>query len=108
MKNNLTVLLICATSFLISESVNAQLFWNQACSFAGSNSNYIAVRNTATNNITGSFTLEAWVNPISWNGFSKGIISKGGTLGATKNYAMRLQSTGRFDIYSNGSLRLTS
>src|SRR4030095_988248 len=69
---------------------------------------YIAVRNTATNNITGSFTLEAWVNPISWNGFSKGIISKGGTLGATKNYAMRLQSTGRFDIYSNGSLRLTS
>jgi subtilisin-like proprotein convertase family protein len=84
------------------------MYWNQACYFSGTNSSYVTVRNQTSNNITGSFTLEAWVNPDLFNGFSKGIISKGGVLGATKNYAMRLQSSGRFDIYTNGLLRLTS
>lgn len=103
--------LIILTSLLIfskADNTFSQMFWNQAGSFAGSSASYLAIRNTATNNITGSFTLEAWVNPNIFNGFSKGVICKGGAFGTSKIYGMRLQSTGRFDVYTNGSLRLTS
>lgn len=108
MKTRVIIVSIFIFSVFISDPCISQMTWNQACNFAGTNSSYITVRNTSTNNITGSFTLEAWVHPTIFNGFSKGVISKGGVLGLTKNYAMRLQSTGRFDIYTNGALRLTS
>ena len=46
-------------------NANAQMFWNQGCSFAGSTSSYVAVRNSPELDITGSFTIEAWVNPVN-------------------------------------------
>lgn len=48
-----------------SNYVRAQMFWNQACSFAGTGNSYIAGPNNALINISGSFTLEAWVNPVN-------------------------------------------
>ncbi len=39
--------------------------WNQACSFAGTSSSYLAVPHSSSLNITGSFTLEAWINPTN-------------------------------------------
>ncbi|MEO8666344.1 MAG: LamG-like jellyroll fold domain-containing protein, partial [Ignavibacteria bacterium] len=107
MKARLIILLLLSF-VLICNSSKAQMNWNQACSFAGTGSSYIAVRNSSTTNITGSFTLEAWVNLNIFNGFSKGVICKGGPVGAAKIYGMRLQSTGRFDVWTNGALRLTS
>ncbi|MDQ3020857.1 MAG: proprotein convertase P-domain-containing protein [Bacteroidota bacterium] len=108
MKTRLIIFLILNSLFLLLNSSRAQMFWNQACQFAGTNTSYVSAPNSSSINITGSFTLEAWVYPFYYNGFSKGVISKGGSLGAGKNYAMRLQSTGRFDVWTRGVLRLTS
>jgi subtilisin-like proprotein convertase family protein len=94
--------------FLFPNSSKAQMFWNQACSFAGTSSSYISCRNTSTTNITGNFTLEAWINPSTLSGFSKGIISKGGALGTALNYGMRLESSGRIVVVTNGAARLRS
>nr|HMS64970.1 LamG domain-containing protein [Ignavibacteria bacterium] len=58
------VLIFILNTFLINLS-NAQMFWNQGTSFSGSNSSYIAVRNAPELDITGSFTIEAWVNPVN-------------------------------------------
>ncbi len=44
------------------------MFWNQACSFAGTSSSYVSVKNTPTINIKGSFTLEAWIYSGRLNG----------------------------------------
>lgn len=41
------------------------MFWNQACTFSGSNSSYVAVRHSASLSIVASFSLEAWVNPTN-------------------------------------------
>jgi len=60
---NFQIFLILNSTFLILNSGKAQMYWNQAASFAGTSSSYIAVKNSTTLNIIGSFTLEAWVNP---------------------------------------------
>lgn len=93
---------------LNSEFSFSQMYWNQAAQFSGINSRYIAVPNSSTLNITGSFTIEAWINPATLTGISKGIISKGGTLGTSLIYGMRLLNTGQIQILTNGSPRLVS
>lgn len=84
----------------------AYISWNQACSFAGNSTSYVSVPNSPTLDITGSFTLEAWINPSIITG-SKGIISKGGTLGTALKYGLRL-SSGRILLATNGAPRLFS
>lgn len=86
----------------------SQMFWNQTASFAGSSSSYVSVPNSGSLDITGSFTIEVWVNPASISGASKGIISKGGALGTSLKYAVRLSSAGRILISTNGAQRLAS
>jgi len=56
---------LAAVFILVSEKLPAQMTWNQACNFAGVTSSHIAVPNSASLNITGSFTLEAWINPVN-------------------------------------------
>lgn len=85
----------------------SQMFWNQAAQFAGTSSSYIRVSNSSSVNLTGSFTLEAWVNPNSTL-TSKGIIGKGGTLGTAMNYGLRLTTAGRVQLITNGTPRLLS
>ncbi|MEO8446256.1 MAG: LamG-like jellyroll fold domain-containing protein [bacterium] len=104
----LPLLLIFTILFLINTKSTAQMYWNQAANFTGSNTRYIAVPNSPTLNITSSFTLEAWMNPASLSGVSKGIISKGGPLGTALVYGLRLLSTGKLNLITNGSTRLAS
>lgn len=84
------------------------MFWNQGCRFAGNSTSYISVQNSPTLDLTGSFTIEAWVNPSTLSGVSKGIIAKGGLLGSSLRYGIRLLNTGRITLNTNGSQRLVS
>ena len=80
------------------------MYWNQAAVFAGNSSSYVSVPNSASLDITGSFTLEAWINPANVTG-AKGIISKGGALGTALKYCLRI-SNGRLLVSTNGAQRL--
>jgi len=101
MKKLLTILImVCAVS-----SAKAQMYWNQAAQFAGNSSSYVSVANSSSLNITGSFTLEAWVNPS--NTLNKGVISKGGSLGTMLIYGIRITNS-RIVILTNGAPRLSS
>jgi len=108
MQNFLKVFFIIAVSLISLKNSEAQMFWNQTASFNGTSSSYIAVPNSATVNITGSFSFEAWINPSSLSGSSKGIIAKGGALGTTLRYGIRLGANGRVTVSTNGATRLIS
>lgn len=103
MKTKLIIFLILNSSFLTLNLSKAQMFWNQACTI-NSSATYIAVPNSSSLNITGSFTLEAWVFPISYGGNAKGILTKG--LSAMK-FSMFI-SSGRLNLFTNGITRLVS
>lgn len=111
MKSNhplVTAFLLVFYFFCCSSDSISQMYWNQACSFAGNSTSYIRVQNSSSIDLTGSFTIEAWVNPASLSASSKGIVAKGGALGTTLRYAIRLNTSGRFSILTNGVSRLTS
>ena len=81
------------------------MYWNQASSFAGTQTSYASVPNSSSVNITGSFSIEAWVNPS--NTANKGVIAKGGSLGTSLRYAIRITSS-RVVLITNGGPRLSS
>ena len=93
-----------AAFFLFPEFANSQMYWNQAASFAGNNTSYITVPNSSAIDLTGSFSIEAWINPTSVTGISKGVISKGGT---SLKYGIRITSS-RLVFITNGAPRLSS
>jgi len=101
-------ILVLLAAGLYSGQSSAQIYWSKTASFAGNNTSYVAVPNSATIDITGSFSIEAWINPATLSGTSKGIISKGGFLGTSLKYAVRLNSSGRISVLTNGASRLTS
>lgn len=97
---------IFTISFLINfSSVKAQMYWNQAATFSGNSSSYVSVPNSSTVNLTGSFSIEAWVNPS--NTSNKGLIAKGGSLGTTLRYGIRITSS-RVVLLTNGGPKLSS
>ncbi len=51
--------------FVYLKDSTAQMFWQQACTFLGTNSSYIAVPSSSSLDIYDNFTLEAWVNPAN-------------------------------------------
>lgn len=108
MKKKLVAFLIFNSSFLILDSSIAQMFWNQTASFNGSSSSYISTPNSSSLDLTGSFTLEAWVNPTSLATLPKGVISKGGLLGTFLKYGVRILTNGRITINTNGAQRIIS
>lgn len=85
--------------------LKAQLYWNQAAVFAGNSSCYAAAPNSPSLDVTGSFTLEAWVNPS--NTSNKGVISKGGAKGTSLIYGIRITGS-RVLLVTNGAQRLIS
>lgn len=105
-KNFITTALLSASVLFFVNEVNAQLYWNKACTFAGNSTSYVRVPNSSLLDITGSFTLEAWINPVLSGAASKGIISKGGALGTSLRYGMRLSVSGRLMLLINGAQRL--
>ncbi|MBK6536477.1 MAG: proprotein convertase P-domain-containing protein [Ignavibacteria bacterium] len=107
MKPNLLFLfcLFILTGILSFENANAQMFWNQGCSFAGSASSYIVVRNSPELDITGSFTIEAWVNPVNVTSPAFQIILQKRNAGAD-GYTLYL-SNGKVAIRTGATTRLT-
>ncbi len=98
-------LFIILIVFTVNES-KAFMFWNQACNFLGTPSSYVAFASSQVSvNLTGSFTLEAWVHPFnSTSPSSQYIISKNS---ATFNgYFMKL-GNGKVQIGTNFSTRIT-
>jgi len=100
-------LILSIVIFTVSfeKTAMAQMNWNQAAGFAGNSSSYISVPNSSSVNITGSFTIEAWINPSSVSGVAKGIAAKGSTLGTSLRYGLRLLN-GRILFLTNGVQRL--
>jgi subtilisin-like proprotein convertase family protein len=95
-------------SALLAPSLDAQLVWNQAASFSGTSS-YVVVYPSASVNITGSFTLEAWINPNSIAADYQGIISKGTT--AMRHYSLNFAAaplSDRIEIATNGGQKIRS
>ena len=80
----LILILILSRIILSPSEGKTQMYWNQACQFAGNQASYISVPSSATTNLLGSFTMEAWVNPSNISA-TKGIISKGGSLEDHRN-----------------------
>jgi hypothetical protein len=74
---SLAVLFLLLFSFVFTQDSNSQMVWNQAASFSGTNSSYIAVKNSTSLNITGSFSLEAWICPTINTGSNQTIMAKG-------------------------------
>lgn len=108
MKNkfNLLFLSIFLLSFILtfSKESKANLYWNQAASFAGSNNSYIAARDDSDLDITGDFTIEAWVNPTNSTSPAFQIIFQKRQLTAT-GYTLYLNN-GRVTIRTLSSTRL--
>lgn len=95
-------LFISITGFNVA---NAFMFWNQACSFNGTAASFIAAPNSATLNLTGNFTLEAWLNPV--NSVSpplQMIMDKRNGVNPS-GYTLYL-SNGKVAIATNSSMRL--
>ena len=102
MKNLRTKLFLLLLVFLFSTAADAQMFWNHAVNFAGNTNSYLRVRPTSFINITGSFTLEAWVHP-TFNSSNMVIMSKGSAC----SYGLKLSSR-RPTVVTNNISRLTS
>ena len=107
MRSKLLLFIICIAPVVQFSSVDsqAQMSWNQAGSFPGTSGSHIAVPNSPTVNITGTFTLEAWINPFVTSTVPMGIISKGS--GTFTKYAMRVNNN-RILVFCNTSQRLIS
>lgn len=103
-KNFLLVTFILLTA----NSSFAYMFWNHACEFNGPLSpSWIAVPNSSSINLTGSFTLEAWVCPVnSANGTDQVIIEKRRLTGMQAGYSLFLNSDGKAAIRTNGTVKL--
>ncbi len=93
---------IILSLMLLSGSLHAQMFWNQAAKFE--NGSYIACPNTLSLNIVGSVTIEAWVYPQTNTGI-RNIVFKGN---ASNGYYLRLNSNGTVSLGTNGINRITS
>ena len=106
-KVKLIAFIILNSSFLVPNCIQAQMFWNQTCSFAGNSSSYVAVPNSSTLNITSSFSIQAWINPSNLIISSKGIVSKGGALGSS-GLCCQTEYVRRISIITNGNTRLVS
>ncbi|MBS1518167.1 MAG: proprotein convertase P-domain-containing protein [Bacteroidetes bacterium] len=81
------------------------MFWNQACYFPGNSSGYISFPNSASLNITGSFTIEMWLNPVNSTSPSFQILSEKRSGAGSNGYTLYLNQ-GRISIRTNASTRL--
>lgn len=87
---------------LTSQLSNALLSWNNSIELSGDSSSYVSVPHNAALSITGSFTIEMWVNPD--NVSSSQILLQKRTTTAT-GYTLYL-SSGRVAIRTGSVTRL--
>lgn len=105
MRSKILLFVILNSSFLIPHS-QAQMTWNQACSFAGTASSYVAVPHNALLNITGDFTVEMWINPDSVASGAQILLQKR-AVGNNVGYTLYLTS-GKVAVRTNSLTRLVS
>lgn len=106
MKSKIRILLFPFILFLIiSDDVNAFMFWNQACSFNGTPASYAGFQNSASLNITSSFSIETWINPSNSTSPSVQIILEKRTNAMSNGYTIFL-SGGKVSIGTNNVPRL--
>lgn len=99
-----SLLLTLLSVFTVNKS-EAFMFWNKACSFSGNTASYVTTLGPGSLNITGSFTIEAWLHPFNSTSPAFQIISekRAGTL--ANGYTLYLNA-GRVAIRTNSSTRL--
>jgi len=90
---------------LFTQKIEAQMFWNQACNFPSIDSEHVSVRHSTSLNITGSFTMEAWVNPTNVTSPPFQIIIQKRNTGAD-GYTLYI-SNGQIAIRTGSNTRLT-
>lgn len=96
----ITFFLLCSFVFPLS----AQYHYNQAGSFNGTSS-YVAIPSGFELNITGSFTVECWINPVNSTVPSfQNVVAK--RLAGPDGYELYLNN-GRVTVRTNGSTRLS-
>ena len=90
---------------ITSEESRGFMFWNQACSFNGTAGSYIAVNNSATLNITGSFSVETWILPLNSVSPASQIILDKRTGTMPNGYGLLLIN-GKVSVRTNATIRL--
>jgi subtilisin-like proprotein convertase family protein len=85
---------------------NSHFAFNTGVKFPGTAGHYIAAPNTSAFNITGSFTLECWVNPVLVATPSFQILIQKRNGSASAGYTLYL-SSGKVCVRTNSSSRLT-
>lgn len=105
MKKQIYKFIVLILISIFANNTNAQMFWNQAVSFSGSSTSYLTTPNSALLNITGSFTIEAWVNPVNAIVPANQIILQKREGGNVVGYTLYLNS-GRVAIRTNATTRL--
>ncbi|MBV6480268.1 MAG: hypothetical protein HGGPFJEG_03125 [Ignavibacteria bacterium] len=103
-KNQIKFIVLTGIAFLFSGISSAQIFWDQACGFNGTSSSYISVKHSSSLNITGSFTIEMWIYPMSTS-TNRQIIQKRNA--GASGYEVFLTSAGKVAVKTNFVTRLT-
>lgn len=102
-------ILISVLIFLITFSAlnnsRAFMFWNQACSFNGSQASYIAFRDSNSIDIISSFTLECWISPVNSLSPAFQIIMEKRAGSSPNGYTLYLNN-GAVSIRTNSTTRL--
>lgn len=99
------LIILSVTLIFVNEKISAQMFWNNACSFSGTSSSYISRGNSTSLNITGSFTLEAWLNPVNATSPSFQIILQKREGANVTGYTLYL-SNGKVSVRTGSTTRL--
>jgi subtilisin-like proprotein convertase family protein len=92
-KTNFTffIIILIFAALIIAGQSRAQMFWNQAGSFTGSDSTHISIKDDASLDLTGSFTVECWINPAnSSSPFTQVILQKRTLSTINSGYSMIL------------------
>lgn len=98
------VIFIFISFFSLKES-NAFMFWNQACSFSGAQTSYIAFKDSNSIDITSSFTLECWICPLNVSSPSAQIIMEKRAGTSANGYTLYLNN-GFIAVRTNSSTRI--
>ena len=96
--------IILITFFLLND-LNAFMFWNQACSFSGTQTSYVAFKDSNSIDITSGFTLECWISPVNSVSPSAQIIMEKRAGTSPNGYTLYLNN-GAVAIRTNSSTRL--
>lgn len=91
-------------SLLFISDSSGQMFWNQTATTSNGNT-YASIPNSTSLNITGSFTIEAWICPNGASTGNSGIVSKSKTL---RRYELNIDHAGRVRLSTNNFQRLLS